>query len=102
MREVNERVEEVNEGFAVAAAPSDFVCECADETCIERMEMTVREYEALRTDGLTFAVLPDHVLAGAECVVERHERYWVVEKLRVGGAVATELNPRSRSRISNP
>lgn len=43
-----------------------------------------------------FPVKPDlrHVLPEAEDVVERHERYWVVEKISVAAAVAERADPR--------
>lgn len=42
--------------------------------------MTLHEYEQLRQNPLRFAVLPGHEIADIEEVVERNERFLVVEK----------------------
>jgi hypothetical protein len=96
-REINERMKELNAGFSLASPTGDWVCECANDACSERIELTPQEYEALRCDGTCFAVAPAeaHVFTDAERVVERLERYWVVEKTGEAGAVAAELDPRS-------
>ncbi|HEY6583378.1 MAG TPA: hypothetical protein VIZ29_00895 [Gaiellaceae bacterium] len=90
-REVNERVKDVNEPFGDAVAPPDWVCECADPTCIEKITMSMEDYEALRSDPRHFAVAPheSHVFFEVEGVVTRTERYWIVEKVGTAGAVAT-------------
>lgn len=96
-REINERMRELNEGFSLAAPTADWVCECANDACTERIELTPQEYEALRRHGASFAVAPGdaHVVPEAERVVERLERYWIVEKTGEAGAVAEQLDPRS-------
>ena len=72
-REVNERIEELNEQFVAASPLRSWACECADVTCVARIEMTLDEYEQLRAHPTCFAVLPsdDHVFAFVERVVER-------------------------------
>ena len=96
-REVNERVREMNEAFDAFLPLGEWICECANEECFETIEMTHGEYEAVRAGGTRFFVKPDddHVVPEAEIVVERHERYWVVEKIGVAGAVANRQDPRS-------
>jgi hypothetical protein len=44
-----------------------------------------------------FFVKPDvaHLVPEVEDVVERHERYWVVEKIGVAGELAERQDPRS-------
>lgn len=58
--------------------------------CTEPVPLTHEEYEAVRTRPTCFLVLPDdaHVIADVEKVVERHERYWVVEKIGVAAELA--------------
>jgi hypothetical protein len=96
-REVNERVREMNEAFDAFLPLGEWICECANEQCFETIEMTHEEYEAVRAGGTRFFVKPDHahVIPEAEVVVERHERYWVVDKVGVAGAVAERQDPRS-------
>ena len=94
-REVNERIEELNKRFdAALEAGAAWVCECADTDCTEPMEMTLGEYEELRSYPARFAVLPGHVVAGVERVVDTHANYVVVEKVGPAGLVAAELDPR--------
>ena len=96
-REVNERVQAINEAFDSLLPLGDWICECAKEDCSERIFLTHEEYEALRANATWFAVLPsdEHVFYDVERVVDRHERYWVVEKLGVAAEVAEQVNPRA-------
>jgi hypothetical protein len=96
-REVNERVGELTETLNTAMSRGDWVCECADTECFEPIEMSLEEYEALRQHPARFAVSPQdkHVYPEAERIVERTDRYWVVEKIERAGRLATELNPRT-------
>lgn len=95
-REVNERIEEVNEAFGLDDGPVDFLCECGDDACTAPINLTLREYEDLRSEPTHFAVVPGHEIAGVERVVARNERYAVVEKLAGPAArVAEQHDPRS-------
>jgi hypothetical protein len=69
-----------------------------DETCTERVAMTVGEYEQLRADSNSFIVLPGHNVPDAEEVVREETAYVVVSKLGAGAAVAEKLDPRKRRR----
>jgi hypothetical protein len=94
---VNERVKDVNDSFHVFTSLSDWVCECANETCTERVEMTAQEYEQVRRSGNQFFVVPrdEHVWLEAENVVARHANFWVVEKIELAADIAIELDPRA-------
>jgi hypothetical protein len=82
LREVNERIEEV--GKRLQILPDDesleFHCECGRDDCDVFVSMTVREYEHVRAENDRFAVVPGHEDEQIEQVVERHERYLVVDK----------------------
>jgi hypothetical protein len=97
-REVNERVQYVNADFALAGSYGDWICECANNDCTQRIEMTPEEYEEIRGDGARFFVLPsnEHVWPDVERVVRRTRRYWVVEKSGRARDGATRLDPRTR------
>ncbi len=87
-REVNERVKELNEGFSLLTPMSEWICECANDTCLQRIELSADEYQATRKDGTHFVVAPNdqHFWADVERVIERGDRYWVVAKIgRSGG-----------------
>jgi hypothetical protein len=46
MREVNNRIHEVLKGDG--SEDGDFLCECGEEDCREMVQLTLREYAALR------------------------------------------------------
>jgi hypothetical protein len=96
-RQINERVNELNEAFSLVLPLGEWVCECADQSCIERIELSAHDYETVRQNGTRFVVAPgdDHVWPDVEDVTERNERYWVVEKLGEAARVSGDLDPRS-------
>jgi hypothetical protein len=96
-REINERVKQLNEGFSLVLPVGEWICECADDTCVERIELSAAEYEAVRIDGRHFLVAPgdEHVFLDVERVTERTDRYWVVEKFGTAGEMADRFDPRS-------
>ncbi len=93
-RRVNERVEEVNRAFEPILDDTDFICECADVECMEKIRMTLADYEELRSVSTRFAVKPGHVLPAEELIVEERPDYLVVEKIGRAGERAAELDPR--------
>jgi hypothetical protein len=73
----------VNEGMKDGQAGSDllsFVCECGRLHCTRIIQLTREEYEGVRADPRRFAIVDGHELPEVEEVVERHDRYFVVEK----------------------
>jgi len=95
-REVNERLKERKEDGSAWSLPSEWICECADPDCAERIEMSLLEYEDLRSELTRFAVAPsrEHVVFEVERIVDRREDYWVVEKLGEAAEVAEQTDPR--------
>lgn len=92
-REVNERLEELGRRTGTAEDGVDFVCECADETCVQRIRLTLPEYERLRSDPRQFAVRPGHEQPIERIVADRG-RYRVVAKAGVAGEIAEDADPR--------
>jgi hypothetical protein len=94
-RDVNERIAESAERFN--ARDAEFVCECADPTCAERVPATLDQYEEVRADGTHFLLAPDHELPDLERVVKRpHKRSVVVEKFNaVVARTVRRLDPRA-------
>ena len=92
------RVGEVESAERFEASSTEFVCECSDQNCTERVEATLDEYENVRADATRFLVRPGHEDSRVERVVKRRgRRYSVVEKFN--GAVAQivrRLNPRAQ------
>jgi hypothetical protein len=73
----------VNEGMEAAQDQSGlmtFVCECGRLGCSKLIQLTREEYEGIRDDSQRFAIVDGHEILEAEEVVERHDRYLVVEK----------------------
>ena len=95
-REVNERVMEINRAFSEDIPLADWICECASDVCAERIELSHKEYEEVRSVPTRFAVAPSdaHVVPEIEDVVVQHERYWIVEKRDRAGELATRVDPR--------
>lgn len=71
-----------------------FLCECGHSDCEEPIEMTRREYESVREHPRRFAVIADHAIQTAEGIVERHQRYAVVEKHEDVSEVVERSDPR--------
>src|SRR6266540_3049380 len=96
-REVNEQIERLGKeaGFG-PHGHLDFTCECLVDSCTTTISMTVDEYEAVRRHGTHFFLVPGHETLDVERIVERTERYMIIEKFGEAGAVAIKLDPRTR------
>ena len=80
-RDVNERIKEIDESHGIGTAERwDFICECGDETCFERISMTKAQYERLRSRPIQFSVVPGHEIPEVERVILRDDDFVVVEK----------------------
>ena len=77
-REVNERVEQMQNGFS--GAEQHWVCECGDETCFDKLTVPLSDYRDVRSHEDWFLIAPGHEHAEVERVVDRRDGYWVVEK----------------------
>lgn len=78
-RQVNERLASAYGGRS-APRELDLVCECSDRECLKVFTIQMAEYEWLRQNPRRFAVLPGHEAPAVEDVVERHDRFVIVEK----------------------
>ena len=75
-------------------SPKHYACECASPTCFATLEISLEQYEQARSHPRRFVVRPGHQEGAVERVVERHERYWIVEKVGIAGVIARERDPR--------
>jgi hypothetical protein len=92
-RDVNERIAETSERFD--ATEAEFMCECADPGCAERLEVPLEVYEDVRADATTFLLNPEHVEPDVERVVRRRSGYAIVKKVdAVVARIVQQLNPR--------
>ena len=95
-RDVNERIREAGDHFGGSADHVyEFVCECPDVSCVERVALTLAEYEAVRQDARRFLVAPGHQVPEIEHLVAGEESVSVVEKDGPAGEVAVSLDPRA-------
>jgi hypothetical protein len=78
-REVNERVEDVQVEL-MSGPDSEWVCECGDESCFEKLTVPLREYREVRAHDNWFLIKPGHEKTDVDRVVQRGDDYFVVEK----------------------
>jgi hypothetical protein len=95
-RSVNEEIEKLGLFESESAERlAAFVCECSDGTCADQVQLTLAEYEEVRSESRWFAVAPGHVTAEVEHVVRTTDRYLIVEKDTPGAAeIAESTDPR--------
>jgi hypothetical protein len=74
-RRVNEAIERGGHGSS-----GIFVCECGYIGCNSTVELSIAEYEAVRTDFDRFLVAPGHEIDAVDRVVEQRGEYLVVVK----------------------
>lgn len=93
---------EVNEAIAGTAArfeaeEADFICECADPECADRVSAELEEYEDVRSEPTHFLLAPGHLEPKVERVVEHAGEFDVIEKATpLMARIARRLNPRTR------
>ena len=94
-RDVNERIAENADRFGVEK--TEFVCECADPSCTERVVVTLAEYESVRAKPTTFLLAPGHDEPAIENVISERGRFHVVEKVQaIVRETVIRLDPRRR------
>ena len=93
-RAINERIRELAHRFdALGDGVVSFVCECADETCVERVPMTTSQYDELRVLPVRFVVVPGHeATLLVEHVLFRSAEFSIVRKVGIAGDIARELS----------
>jgi hypothetical protein len=89
LRQVNEQIERLDQATQEAGLSEDvtfeFLCECGqvkgdDVSCEEHVEMTLAEYEEVRSQDDRFALVPGHETPELEEVVRRTEKFVIVDK----------------------
>ena len=100
-REVNERIEEIADGFGISDdAYESLICECGNPECVQRIQLTRDEYESVRQHASHFVVAVNHENPESESIVEENERFVVVETYAgESSRIARETDPRSQRRL---
>jgi hypothetical protein len=80
IRDVNRQIEEAAQLHEVASA-MPFHCECAQASCLEKIELDAQIYKPILAERYQFVVVPDHVQPEIERVVDEHDSFVVVEKI---------------------
>jgi hypothetical protein len=94
-REVNEAIAATARRFE--ADEAEFLCECADPSCADRVTADLADYERVRDDATHFLLAPGHEEPQLERIVERRAGYEVVEKFnRTVVRIVRRLDPRRR------
>ena len=94
-REVNERIDDVAASLGDDDHRYEYVCECSEPSCTDRIELTRDEYEHVREDEARFVLAPGHVTSQIESVVERDDDHVLIEKVGAAANVAFRLDPRA-------
>jgi hypothetical protein len=94
-RGINERILGAADQHGSDGHVYEFICECSDPSCVERVPLTIAEYERVRAEGTRFVLAPGHDTASIETVVAANSNRVVVEKLGAAGAIAEALDPRA-------
>jgi hypothetical protein len=94
-RAINERIRELAIKLREEASEDiAFVCECADETCVERVPLKLAQYEEVRAIPARFFVVPGHEATPlVETVLFRGADFAIVRKIGLAADVARELLP---------
>jgi hypothetical protein len=91
-RRVNEAIER---GTAAEHRPT-FLCECGHLGCTETIELTIEEYERVRSRFDRFIVYPGHEMPEVDEVLEGQDGYLLVAKREgMPAKVARASDPRS-------
>jgi hypothetical protein len=90
-RDANERIGAT--AAAQARPPEEllpFLCECAEPTCTELLQVALADYRRVRSDPRRFLAAPGHEGAaeGVARVVEEHAGYVVTEKVGRAAEIA--------------
>jgi hypothetical protein len=93
LRDVNEGIKRGQ--WPDEVAPIGFRCECARLWCTALLNVTLGEYERVRSHPRRFILIPGHQVPELEVVVENRTDYVVVEKRDEAGRVAEVEDPRS-------
>ncbi|TML45280.1 MAG: hypothetical protein E6G19_05215 [Actinobacteria bacterium] len=80
VRSANERLQAVAAGVVPTDQLVPFLCECADGSCLGRVDMKVAEYDEIHSDRDRYSIIHDHELANGEAVIEERALFDVVSK----------------------
>ena len=93
-REVNEQVQQLEERLGTAGETAEFLCECADDTCIDKLTVATDIYENVRAHPRRFLIRPGHQRPELEDIISISDEYLIVEKRGHAGEIVEQADPR--------
>lgn len=100
-RDRNEWIEGLHGEMGDDGPTETYVCECGDAACVERIRLTLPEYEAVRDYSTRFAIAVDHENPEIDQLVSECVGYSVVQKIAGRPArIARQTDPRHSVRHS--
>ena len=95
-RDINERIRGAVEGHPADDHVYEYLCECSDTACVERIRLTTDEYEAVRSDPRALRrLLPITRSLPSRRWSRRSLSTWWCEKIGAAGELAEALDPRA-------
>jgi hypothetical protein len=79
-KDANQRLHDVVEHKAREATPVPFLCECADVECMERVEVSLEQWQAVADQENRFIIVAGHPRIEGEDIVDTLGPYELVEK----------------------
>jgi hypothetical protein len=82
-RAVENVFRQINESFLKLDRPAEwshFICECADPSCADPVELSAETMRSLTEDHNLYVVKPTHINTDLEELVESHDEFIVVRK----------------------
>ena len=79
-RRANERLDSAVGNAVEDGTLIPFVCECPDDLCLSRTDLTRAEYADIRSHENRYVIVPGHPTAPGENVLDDKGRFAVVEK----------------------
>ena len=96
-REANEKIRAAAEVLATTIERVPFICECAEERCVEVVRLDLDEYGEIRSNPRWFLNVPGHEVAArgwGKVVAAREaggDEYVIVEKVGLAGEIVEDL-----------
>jgi hypothetical protein len=79
-RSANERLQDVAGRTATDGSVIPFLCECAADGCMGRVEITIDDYFIAHLDTDHYVIVPGHPRIDGEVLVDDYGEYEVVTK----------------------
>jgi hypothetical protein len=89
-RSVNDRIKELAEQQSSSGQELDFACECADDTCVEKIPLSALQFLAIESEENQFIVLRGHELPEVEDVIAERDGFLIVSKRGAGAEFVKE------------